>query len=61
MDCDPLTAMLDDGLLTGEEIAGVLGREGISSSPIPLPNGKWESWEMSDFNPQPKKFSVSSS
>lgn len=60
MDYDALTAMLDDDLLTGEEIAAT-GESGTSSSPILFPNGKWESWEMSDFNPQPKKFSTSNS
>ena len=60
MDCDALTAMLDDGLLTGEEIA-TTGESGTSSSPILFPNGKWESWEMSDFNPQPKNLSTAHS
>ncbi|MDB4624308.1 MAG: hypothetical protein P8P32_07580 [Akkermansiaceae bacterium] len=60
MDCDALTAILDDGLLTGEEIA-TTRESGTSFSPILLPNGKWESWEMTKFNPQPKKFSASNS
>ena len=60
MDCDALTAILDDGLLTGEEIA-ITRESSKSSSPILFPNGKWESWEMSDFSPQPKKFSASNS
>ncbi len=60
MDCDALTAMLDDGLLTWEEIT-TTRESGTSSSPVLFPNRKWESWEMSDFNPQPKKFSASNS
>ena len=60
MDCDALTAMLNDGLLTGEEIA-TTRESGMSSSPILFPNGNWESWEISDFNRQPKKFSASDS
>ena len=59
MDCDALTAILDDGPLAGEEIAAT--REWHKLSPILLPFGKWESWEMSDVNPQPKKFSASNS
>ena len=60
MDCDALPAMLVDGLLPSEEI--VTTREsGIRPSPVLLPHEKWESWEMSDYNPQPKKFSAPNS
>ncbi len=55
-----MTAILDDGPLAGEKIAAT-GESGISFSPILLPNGKWESWEMSKLHPQPKKFSASNS
>ena len=37
MDCDALTAILDDGLLTGEEIA-TTRESGTSSSPILFSN-----------------------
>ena len=52
--------MLVDGLLPSEEI--VTTREsGIRPSTVLLPHEKWESWEMSDYNPQPKKFSAPNS